>query len=294
MKRKIISISLSFILIALTCVGIYGIYYFQNKISYPWYFEKLNILENQYYGNNKEIGVAIIDSGFNENFSKYFNNEIIKFDATGENNTADSTGHGTQMAMLIGSNSNIKSSIYGVNPNVQLYSIRVNNRIGLTTSEYLHNALEYCKTIDISILNMSLGGATYNSIIMNDIKELKDNGVFVICASGDKNTNFLYPADYEDTYCVIAQNKDGSVYELANTTSRINKVPIVVPGCDIDVFITGDTGEKFLTTRSGSSFATAIFSGYLSLYLSKNDVSPLKFDEILKTDIYKDEFVSLL
>ena len=138
----------------------------------------------------KKIGIAIIDSGFNENFSKYFNNEIIKFDATGENNTADSTGHGTQMAMLIGSNSNVKNSIYGINPNVRLYSIRVNNRIGLTTSEYLHNALEYCKTIDISILNMSLGGATYNSIIMNDIKELKDNGIFVICASGDKNTDF--------------------------------------------------------------------------------------------------------
>ena len=59
------------------------------------------------------------------------------------------------------------------------------------------------------------------------------------------------------------------MYELANTTSRINKIPIIVPGCDIDVFVTGDTGEKFLTTRSGSSFATAIFSGYLSLYLSK-------------------------
>ena len=49
--------------------------------------------------------IAIIDSGFNENCQKYFDKEIIKYDAVSENNTSDYTGHGTQMALLIGSNS---------------------------------------------------------------------------------------------------------------------------------------------------------------------------------------------
>lgn len=49
--------------------------------------------------------IAIIDSGFNENCQKYFDKEIIKYDAVSENNTSDYTGHGTQMASLIGSNS---------------------------------------------------------------------------------------------------------------------------------------------------------------------------------------------
>ena len=49
--------------------------------------------------------IAIIDSGFNEIYQKYFDKEIMKYDAVSENNTSDYTGHGTQMASLIGSNS---------------------------------------------------------------------------------------------------------------------------------------------------------------------------------------------
>ena len=105
MKRKLVNIFICLVMFFCTCIIVFVIYKKSTKISYPWYFEKLKINDNQNYGKQEDIGIAIIDSGFNENCQKYFDKEIIKYDAVSENNTSDYTGHGTQMASLIGSNS---------------------------------------------------------------------------------------------------------------------------------------------------------------------------------------------
>ena len=93
MKRKLVNIFICLIMFFCTCIIVFVIYKKSTKISYPWYFEKLKINDNLHYGKQEDIGIAIIDSGFNENCQKYFDKEIIKYDATGENNTSDLTGH---------------------------------------------------------------------------------------------------------------------------------------------------------------------------------------------------------
>lgn len=56
--------------------GIIYIYIDSIKIKYPWYFEKLNIIDNQQYGRKNEVGVAIIDSGYLTLYISKNNNEI--------------------------------------------------------------------------------------------------------------------------------------------------------------------------------------------------------------------------
>lgn len=94
----------------------------------------------------------------------------------------------------------------------------------------MHNALEYYKSINILIVNISLGVTSYNNEIENDIKELKDNDTFVICAAGDKKTDFLYHMDYKNLYCIVSQNENGLILEDSNITFRINEIPIIVSG----------------------------------------------------------------
>lgn len=50
-----------------------------------------------------------------------------------------------------------------------------------------------------------------------------------------------------------------------------------------------------ITTRSGSSFATAIFSGYLALYIAKNKnkITPKIFDQVIEINIYNNGFIDL-
>src|SRR5574344_732626 len=119
MKKRIIHFFISCIILICTVTTICVIYIHSTKIEYPWYFEKLRITNNQEYKSMDEIGIAIVDSGFNDNCQKYFENDIIEYDETGEENNSDLTGHGTQMALLIGSNSNQKNSFYGINSNLQ-------------------------------------------------------------------------------------------------------------------------------------------------------------------------------
>lgn len=64
-----------------------------SKVSATLLFILL-IANNQNYRKRDEIGIAIIDSGFNGNCQQYFENEIIEYDATGEENNSDITGHG--------------------------------------------------------------------------------------------------------------------------------------------------------------------------------------------------------
>lgn len=65
MKRKLVNIFICFVMFFCTCIIVFAIYKKSTKISYPWYFEKLKISDNQHYGKQEDIGIAIIDSGFN-------------------------------------------------------------------------------------------------------------------------------------------------------------------------------------------------------------------------------------
>lgn len=296
-KGRFVEFFISVVIVVATIIVICFVYFSATKIDYPWYFDALNILENRKYGQGNTVGIAIIDSGFDMECKSYITNDIVQYDATGDNSSGDSTGHGTNMALLIGSNSNSRNSIYGINPNVKLYSIKVSNSLGFTNSNYLHDALEYCKSLDISIVNISLGGTTYDTQIKNDIDELKRNNVFVVCAAGDNEGNFLYPADYESSYCIVAQKQDSTIFAYSNLTSNIDKKPIIAPGTNVDVLAFGQEDEDiYLTERSGSSFATAIFSGYLSLYLAKNSlkIAPSDFDRVLEGNPYSNGFLSIL
>lgn len=196
---------------------------------------------------------------------------------------------------LISSNSKRKRSIYGINSHVQLYSIRVTNSLGLTNTQYLHNALQYCKELNVEIINISLGGTTYNELISEYIDYLKSQGKFVVCSSGDTNSSILYPANYDSLYCIVAQNEDSSIYEKANVFSPNKKIFLKAPGVNIDVLVFGDDGKKYITKRSGSSYKTAIFSGYLSLVLSRESgaLSVSELDSLLSDDLYCDGFLSL-
>lgn len=140
-KQKIFNYCIIYIILVITVTGVVFIYKSATKIDYPWYFESLKVIENRSESKDKTIGIAIIDSGFKSGMKQYFNNEIIYYNATDDENAEDMTGHGTQMALLIASNSKQKKSIYGINANVQVYSIKVCTSLGMTTTQYLHNAL---------------------------------------------------------------------------------------------------------------------------------------------------------
>lgn len=185
---------------------------------------------------------------------------------------SDTSGHGTAIALLIGSNSKLKSSIYGLCPTAEYYIAKITDSFGFSNSEYIHRALLFMAEQDVDIINISFGGSEYNEEIRQDCDYLKQQGCFVIAPSGDDGCDeeVLFPADYEAVYSIAAQDKNGDVFQTANSKSMNGTSNILAPGYEIPCLTYGLTGEKILKEVDGSSVACAIFSGYLALSLANN------------------------
>jgi len=268
---------------------------------YPWYFESLKVRKLREREPKEQVNVAIVDSGLSENALPYFEYQPTFYDAVTHeySSFSDSTGHGTEMAMLIASNSKKKSSVYGISPKVHLLIVKVEDEHGVTTTDYLHSGLSFLLTQDINIINVSLGTKKSNETIDDDLKKLREKGCFINCAAGDDSESFVFPASSEFTFAIQTQDIDSQIDPFSNYSD--SKPGILFPGQDIPVIVWNRAGEKILVERTGSSFACAIFSAYLSLFLESRDFENGSFlpamleDRVDKHSLYDETgFFSLL
>lgn len=289
-----------FPLILLILVGsLIGVSVYTSRIEYPWYFDSLGVTHRQEsLGDpNETVDVAVLDSGLASWSLPYFKREPTYYDATSEQTASftDGTGHGTNVALLIASASTKKNSIYGVAPLVHLHIIRVQNSVGLTDTETIHKGLTYCKNQDYDIINMSFGRKSFDETIEEDLKELKEKGVILNSSVGDNKEEFTYPASSSYTYAVQTQDEDGK--RDVNTNTSSTKQGILCPGENISVLRMNEEGEKVFQKDTASSYACAIFTGYVSLLMVRQkDFSLTWLDTQLKSDtLYnKDSFLGIL
>jgi subtilisin family serine protease len=268
---------------------------------YPWYFESLKVRSLREREPKQQVTVAIADSGLSENALPYFEYQPAFYDAVNDEyaSFSDPTGHGTEIAMLIASNSKKKCSEYGISPKVHLLIVKVEDEHGVTTTDYLHSGLSFLLTQDIDIINISLGTKKSNEIIEDDLRKLYEKGCFIHCAAGDDSGSFAFPASSEYTFAIQTQDIDSQMDSFSNSSD--SKPGILCPGQDIPVIVWNRAGEKILVERTGSSFACAIFSGYLSLLLESRVVENDSFspatlvDRIDKQSLYDEAgFLSLI
>ena len=169
------------------------------------------------------------------------------------------------------------------------------NSVGLTDTETIHKGLTYCKNQDYDIINMSFGRQSFDDTIEEDLKELKEKDVILNSSVGDNKEEFTYPASSSYTYAVQTQDEDGK--RDVNTNTSSSKQGILCPGENISVLRMNEEGEKVFQKDTASSYACAIFTGYVSLLMVRQkDFSLTWLDTQLKSDtLYnKDSFLGIL
>lgn len=186
----------------------------------------------------KTVKIGILDTGFDSRALEYFSKRPSFYDSPTSQiveTMSDTSGHGTAIALLIGSNSKLKSSIYGLCPTAEYYIAKITDSFGFSNSEYIHRALLFMAEQDVDIINISFGGSEYNEEIRQDCDYLKQQGCFVIAPSGDDGCDeeVLFPADYEAVYSIAAQDKNGDVFQTANSKSMNGTSNILAPGYEI-------------------------------------------------------------
>ena len=251
-----------------------------------------------------DVVVAVIDTGGTAHADMvgrlvpgydFFSNDG---DATDEGDASDgsscaassSTWHGTKVAGVIGANVNNAVGIAGVNQRSLIQHIRILGPCGGDTSDEI-KAIRWAAGLPVDgvplnptparVINLSLGGSGECLVSEQEaIDAATAAGALVVVAAGNGGPDQIgddldvmpsSPANCKNVITVAATNPTGQRTTFSNFGSNVT---IAAPGQAIRTTTVGG-----YTNASGTSFATPIVSGIVSLMLSANPV--LKYDQVI-------------
>ena len=229
---------------------------------------------------SKSVVVGVIDSGIcgrhpdlagnlwanpNPNQHGYIN-DIHGFDffSSAGGTPTDRSGHGTNVAGIIGAVGNNRIGISGVNWDVSLAWMGVGPFHPVLSA--ILEALNYANIHNIPVTNNSYGGGAYSVIFKQAIANY--NGLFVASAGNDRrNTDITpqYPANYDlpNVISVAAINRNETLSFFSNFGHNIH---IAAPGNDV---LSTDLNGSYRSTL-GTSVAAPHVAGAAALIMSLN------------------------
>ena len=234
-----------------------------------YYLKKLNYMQNA-----NEVKVAVLDTGI------YAEHEVFKNQTTSDRldttysynyvdkNTdiSDESGHGTKVAGIIAeSTSN----------NVKIVPVKIMGENEGNLSD-VFMALAYIKE-KVDIINLSLGleeiSKEGEDTFEQVLKEIYEDGKFVVCAAGNKGKEGLYyPARSDYTIAVSATDyyEDlKSTTSIASYSNYDDKIDFSAPGTGM-YLPSNKEAMGYETGLNGTSFATPFITSSFALLKSEN------------------------
>ncbi len=181
----------------------------------------------------------------------------------------DNNQHGTHVAGIIGAVANnstgLDENITGVMWNCRLMALKAGGDMTGFTSVDIDRAIRYAVDNGAEVINMSFGGYSSADDIQSAIEYAHNNGVLLVAAAGNDNTNYVsYPAGYDNVIAVAATDQNDAKASFSNFGTWVD---ISAPGVSILSTVPNDKYENF----SGTSMACPMVSGVCGLVLGYAD-----------------------
>jgi serine protease AprX len=264
--------------------------------------------EHSFYGRG--VGVAVVDTGIalHKDFIEGGNRVVAFKDFINQRTEAyDDNGHGTHVAGIIGGNGySSKGKYKGIAPECNFIGVKVLDHRGDGNISDVLAGLQWIidnrKKYNIRVVNISVGTSSKdnldeNSLLVQGVNAVRDNGIVVVVAAGNNGPGPMSISTPGISRKVITvgssdDNVAAEVYGSGRakdysgrgpTPFCIKKPDIVAPGsniisCNISRYTTKiKNGELRLsssdspmmyTIKSGTSMATPVVSGAIALLLS--------------------------
>lgn len=219
----------------------------------------------------KKIKIAILDSGVD------WGNDIELKETVslvpGEENMnplfMDGTGHGNSVAGLIAAEDN-KEGITGINPEAEIYSIRVLDDNNQAPVSRVIKGIYYAIDKKVNIINMSFGMKNESLALKQAIQDASKAGILIVAAAGNTGNEVEYPAAYED---VISVGSVDAGARISQSSAKGKHVDIVAPG--EKVCSTGEFGDILIS--SGTSLSSPQVAAAVSIIWQKDISMPKEF-----------------
>lgn len=195
--------------------------------------------------------------------------------ANNDKNPTDDHGHGTNVAGIIGANSNNNLGYSGVDWNCKLMIAKILDQNNSGYYSWWTDAIYYAVDNGAKIINMSVGGSGYSSTMKAAIDYAYNSGVTVVaCMMNENNNVTYYPAGYQNTIAVGSTdpNDERSSPFSWSTTSGSNygsHIDVVAPG-SYTYGLDFDSNTNYDNYWGGTSQATPLVTGLSSLLLSQD------------------------
>lgn len=167
----------------------------------------------------------------------------------------DLNGHGSHVAGIIGASGNNGIGVTGVCRHSSLMAIRVMDTGGSGTTADIVSGLQFAIQNGAKVVNMSLGGSTYDTAFHDAISDAQAADVVVVVAAGndglDNSFHDTYPCNYsqENLICVAALDPN---YALASFSNYgVDDVDVGAPGANIHSTWNGLQTRLFNGTTDG-------------------------------------------
>ncbi len=217
-------------------------------------------LAGQLWTNPDEIPGNQIDDDNNGRVDDIHGWNILDNDG----NLDDTTGHGTQVAGVIGATANNGAGGAGVCWGCKLMIVKVVKAGGVANYSDIAAGVLYAAQKGAKVINLSLGGAQDSATLRAAIAEAAKTAVIVGGAGNDNSGARFYPAAYDDAVLAVAGVDQNDV--KVDTSNYGAWVDVSAPGKDIlTTFSGGGYGSA-----SGTSLAAPFAAGLAGLLLSQH------------------------
>lgn len=251
-----------------------------NDPEYPtqWHLERIGATQawDTTQGASGAV-IAILDSGVDPTHPDLAGKLVAGINTySASAGTADSFGHGTEVAGAAAAITNNAEGVAGVAGASPIMPVRVTNASGSATSTSIANGIVWAVDHGAKVLNLSFGGIAGNATIGSAAQYAYTHGALVVAASG--NCGCTDPTAETPYILSVASTDENDASAAFSTVGPF--VDVSAPGTNIA------TTAMFglYTTDSGTSLSSPIVAGVASLMFAANPtLSPATVTQLIES-----------
>lgn len=256
-------------------------------VSDDWNLNMINAKDNSEEIVAKDkIKIAIIDSGIDvcDGISVKERYNLVPSEGNVNPVFDDITGHGTAIASIICGTKDADRKSYGINNNVDIYSIKIMDGDNTAPLDRVVEAIYKAIECNVDIINMSFGTTQNSKILQEAVEAAYSQGILMIAAAGNRgevDDIVEYPAAYDE---VIAVGSVDANAQISVTSSDGDEVDVYAPGD----YVKTATSFGLETVSSGTSIATPHVVGLASVLWQRDRSKSVDYIKQLIIDSSKE------